>query len=814
MNHGHLGIALVSAAGLLLQLALTRVFSVTQWYHFAFMAVGLGLLGFGASGTALAVVPALLRSPLWTAAWSALAVVPAVALALAVLTLVPFDAYLLALQPRQLLYLAAQVTALILPFLGVGLAVGVLLAAFPERANTLYAASFLGAAWGAAAATVVLQLGGAGSMVAAAAVAAAGAGVLGAARPAPGAPSATRLAVAAALLAVAAAAGAVVLPPDLPLSPYKALNQLRRLPDARVEYTGRNAVSRVDVVRSPALRSAPGLSYLYPGAAPPLPGATVDGDGPRALPAAVDAAFTDYLPTAAAYRLTSGRVLVVGVSLEVLSALAHRASSVTVVEGNSLLVEAARRFGGEVLRPRGRGGVRVVTEAPRTYLRRSPGRFQVIQVPPPESFQVVASGTYSMAEHYLYTVEAFGDYMRRLAPGGVLVVSRWVQTPPSEEVRVWAAAVAALEEAGQPAADRLAALRSLNTLTVLVKPGGFTASDVAALRAFASARRFDITYAPGLPAALANRYHVLPVDMHREAFTALLDPQQRRTFLRRYAFEVGPIRDDRPFFFQFFRWSQVPQILAGLGRTWQPFGGGGYLVLLALLLVLGTLAAGLILAPLRLRPGGLPATSGPAAGRLPRAGVLAYFLALGFAYLFVEVPLLQQMVLLLGFPTYAVAAILAMLLVASGLGSLAGSRWRPAASVVLPLLAAAIVLVAWTLPRVLQAGLGLPAPARVAVIGTTVIPLGILMGMPFPAGIRFLGVHEAALVPWAWGINGCASVVGAVVAAILQLQWGFRAVLVLGGLVYLGAGLVAMAAGAGSVATAGPGGRRARTPGW
>ncbi len=812
-HHSNLGIALVSAAGLLLQLALTRVFSVSQWYHFAFMAVGLGLLGFGASGTALTVVPALLRSPLRTATWSALAVVPSVALALAVLTVVPFDAYLLPLQPRQFLYLAAQVTVLALPFLGVGLAVGTLLAAFPERANSLYAASFLGSAAGAAAAVAVLRLGGAGSMMAAAAVGAAGAAALAAARPAPHARPATRLAVAAALVGAAALAGVAAAPADLPLSPYKALSQLRRLPDARVEYTGRNAVSRVDVVRSSALRSAPGLSYLYPGAAPPLPGATVDGDGLRALPAAVDAEFTDYLPTAAAYRLASGRVLVVGVGVEVLSALAHNASRVTVVEGNPLLVEAAQRFAGEVLRPE-RDGVRIVTETPRTYLRRSLERFQVIQVPPQESFQVVASGTYSLAEHYLYTVEAFGDYLRRLAPGGVLVISRWIQTPPSEEVRVWVAAVAALEESGQPAADRLAALRSLNTLTILIKPGGFTAGDVAALRAFASARRFDITYAPGLPPALANRYHVLPVDLHREAFTALLDPQQRRTFLRRYAFEVGPIRDDRPFFFHFFRWSQVPQILAGLGRTWQPFGGGGYLVLLALLVVLSALAAGLILVPLHLRPGGLSPPSAPPGVRLPRTGIFAYFLALGFAYLFVEVPLLQQMVLLLGFPTYAVAAILAMLLVASGLGSLAGNRWGPPASRVLPLLAAAILLVAWILPRLLQASLGLPAAARVAVIGATVLPPGVMMGMPFPAGIRFLGRHDPALVPWAWGINGCASVVGAVVAAVLQLQWGFRTVLALGGLAYLGAGFVAAAAGAWPAATAGRGGRRARVPGW
>jgi len=829
MGWVHLGVALISAAGLLLQLALTRVFSVTQWYHFAFMAVGLGLLGFGASGTALAVIPALHRSPLRTAAWGGMAVVPAVAVALVALAVVPFDIYLLGLQPRQFAYLAAQVAALTLPFFAVGVAVGILLSALPERANSLYAASFLGAGAGAASALLVLPLGGVGSMIAASAAAAAGSAALWLAVPAArptrsGLAARIRPGLVTAVLAAALLAGGITLRVDLRLSPYKALSQLRRFPDARVEFTARNAVSRVDVVRSSALRSAPGLSYLFPGAAPPLPGATVDGDSVRALPARVDTAFTDFLPSAVGYRLIpsqspgsgplpqrtgSGRVLVVGIGVEVLSAVAHRASAVTVVEANPLVVEAARRFGGETLAPEPGGArtVRVVTENIRTYLRRTPERFDLIQIPPQESFQVVASGTYSLAEHYLYTVEAFRDYLRGLAPGGVLVVTRWAQTPPSEEIRAWAAAVTALEDNGRmPAGRRLAALRSLNTVTMLVKLDGFSAADVGALREFAISRRFDITSGPGVPAADANRYNVLPDDVLRRAFTALLDPRQRTTFLRGYTFAVGPIRDDRPFFFHFFRWRQVPQILANLGRTWQPFGGGGYLVLFALLVILSALGASLILAPLRARPRGqLPALSDPDADRVPRGSVFAYFTALGLGYLFVEVPLLQQMVLLLGFPTYAVAVILSMLLVASGMGSLAAPRPRPDARVLL-LLAVAIGVAAYGLPGILQAGLGLRTGARVAVIGGVVVPIALLMGMPFPAGIRLLGRREPALIPWAWGINGCASVVASVAAAILQLEWGFRAVLVLGGLAYLSAGAALRAMG-------GRAGRRAPTPG-
>ena len=224
-----------------------------------------------------------------------------------------------------------------------------------------------------------------------------------------------------------------------------------------------------------------------------------------------------------------------------------------------------------------------------------------------------------------------------------------------------------------------------------------------------------------------------------------------------------------------------------MGRTWQPFGGSGYLILWALLALVLVLSAALILAPLALRRDPRQADQNPAA---PRGRVFAYFGLLGIAFLFVEIPLIQRWILLLGHATYAFAAVVLSLLLFSGLGSLlTRAAWLPrrGAWVALVLMA---LLTPLLVVRLADAALGWPLWARAAVAVIGLAPLGVLMGLPFPRGVAWLEDRAPQLIPWAWAVNGAASVVASVLAAILALSSGFTVVLLLGAGCYAAAGIV------------------------
>jgi hypothetical protein len=825
-----LALFLLSAAVLAFEINLTRLFSVAQFSHFAFLVVSLALLGFGASGTALALFPHWGRSqPHCSLSRLALASGLSMVGAYILTNGLPFDSFTIAWDRRQVGLLALHLLALATPFFFGGMAVGLLLSLAPQVAGQTYAVNLAGSALGGLIALAApAWLGGEGVVVlsawlaASASLMATGDGRRrtddGHLSPVTRPLSPARYLAAGLLilglmdtgLRLSGRPSLALL--ELKLSPYKGLSYALQYPGAQIISQRWNAFSRVDVVKSGGVRSLPGLSYLSTQGPPPQHGLFVDGDdlSPIVLPGG-ETHFAGYMPAAIAFQLrpqAQALILEPRGGLDITVALALGARQVTAVEVNPLIVEAASSVYAD---PR----VHTIIESDRSLLRYSREHFDVIILSLTTSYHPIRSGAYSLAEDYRYTVEAFMDALERLTPEGLLVVTRWLQTPPSEELRAFALAVTALERQGGDPARQIIAFRGYNTATLLIKGSPFTPAEVDAVRAFADSRAFDLIVAPGLRPDEVNRYNTLPEPVYYQTFTALLAARPRDAWYAAYPFDVTPPTDDRPFFGQFFKWSQAPQVLAELGMTWQPFGGAGYFVLLALLGLVTVLAAALILLPL------VAARAGPGAegrnrtapGRRSSVYALTYFGLIGLAYLFVEIPLIQRFILFLGQPAYALAAVLFTLLLFSGLGSRIAHRVPQ--RLALTLVAVMALVLPWLLPGLFALSLGLPLGLRLAETIVVLAPLGLLMGMPFPLGIRWLeraGPSGAGLVAWAWGVNGAASVVSSVLAALLALSFGFSAVLVAGALCYGGAWLTVVVSSPPAPGRYAPAGQRPRPP--
>ena len=456
----------------------------------------------------------------------------------------------------------------------------------------------------------------------------------------------------------------------------------------------------------------------------------------------------------------------------------------------------------------------------RGFVAASSERYDLIQIALLDSFSAASAGLYALSESYLYTVQAFQDYLRHLNPGGMLAITRWVTLPPRDVLKLFATGVLAMENTGvtQPF-RRLMLIRGWKTATLLVKNGEFGDADIAALHSFCRARSFDVACYPGMQAAEANRYNVLERPYFFEAARALLSPG-RHTFWARYKFDVRPATDDKPYFFHFFKWRSLPEFLALKGRGGLPLLEWGYPVLIATLLQATLTAMALILFPLwvmtrrkRTAPASLllKATSRsnttPSVAALSGRRVAIYFVAIGFAFMFIGIAFIQKFVLLLSHPLYAVAVVLCAFLSLAGLGSrytqrLQGrealpagyaprprrntNRWSGAAAAIVAISVISVFYLL-VLPALFPLLIPLSDPARIVIAVLLVAPLAFAMGMPFPLGLSRVAAGAETLVPWAWGVNACTSVVAAVLATVLAIHLGFTAVVVIAVLLYLAA---------------------------
>lgn len=747
------------------EVGLTRLFSVQQFHHFAFMVVSLAVLGISASGLVLSLQP---EHPPLSIVSAAFAV--SVGLSYLVINQLPFDSYAIAWNQDQVWILLLYFTAAGLPFLFAGWAAGGSMAAAGEQAHLPYGAVFVGSGLGAPAALAAHSWGGASGAITVSAILGLGASLLFARN------RGQRVAASGAVLVLSAV---FMLRPawvQPTLSPYKALEQARRSVGAQLAGTQWDAVSRLDAVHGAGTHRFPGLSLRTGAQLPEQLGLYLDGSGP--LPVTRldpdSAAATDLasrFPTHLAYQLRPQRETLIvepGGGLEALIALGSGAETVIVPSDNALLIEALkvpyRSESGDLF---ARDSVHVETRASRGVLAEPDAMFGIVVLALSDPFRPVTSGAFSLQENYVLTVDAFQAGYRALGSDGLLVITRWLGTPPSESARAWATLLEALErDNAADVSDRLIAYRSMRTMTMVAARRPFNPQELQRTRRFLNRNGFDPVHLPDLDRSEVNQRNRLPEPVYYELFQDLL--RDRRATLASYDFELEPAKDGRPYFFHFFRWRQTPDVLQRLGRTMQPFGGSGYFVLLALLGLTILLAL-----PLVVVPAALLVSKGRSR---PDWNASLYFGGLGAGYLLVEVPLISWFGLLLDHPATALATVLFTIMLASGIGSWLSPRLSLRHT--LTALVILILLTTAALPWVVKVALPWPLPGRLAVAVAVLLPVGTLMGVPFAAGLRRLEQLRPGLIPWAWGVNGAISGVSGVLGALIAIDLSFSAVLI------------------------------------
>ena len=781
------GVVLLALAGLAYEILLTRLFAIIQWHHFAYMIISLALLGYGASGALLVFVRAR-----WSARPRLYFAINAISFGLlSVLVFlltqeVDFNPFELAWGWSQSLKLALVYFLLMLPFFFVANALGLALVAYRGQENRIYSADLLGA--GAGGLLIVgllflvppmqalLLVGLLGCM--------AGVGSFVQAR--------WRHAGMLLVLALLLGFGLTGINPPLKMSAYKDLAQAMQIGDMQQLQSQDTPLGQFHLTHSDKIpaRHAPGLGLASVTTLPPQYSLYFDGHANGAVTVfngdRDSIAFVAELTSAAAYQISDNpRVLVLGAGsgLPVLQATYHRAQSVDAVELHQPLIEMFSQYSWTDWAQSRQPRIRWHNQEPRSFIRHDDDRYDLIQLMLVDAYGAGAAGLHALEENYLYTTQAMTDYLRHLGDDGLLSLTRWYESPPRDSLRLIATAIDVLKEMGAEQPGRhLVVLRSWQTVTVIVAKQALKAEQLNRLRDFCQRHGFDLSYAADIQSAEVNRFNRSHQPFLYQGARAVLSDRVD-DWQDSYPFDISPVNDGRPYFFHSFRWAHLDRLLdqaAGLGKAQLEWG---YLVLWVTLAVAIAGSFLLIMLPLwfglRLQPDNKH-DDGPSRLRL-----FVYFTGLGLGFMFIEIAFIQYFILLLGHPLYSVAIVLTSFLLFAGVGSFVAQRWQYSGlRRVLLGIVIALPLYLLLLPLVFSLTLGWAEIPRLLLAVLLIAPLAFLMGVPFPAGLAKLSKLAPAYSPWAWGINGCASVTAVILAKLLAMAAGFAVVLACAMLVY------------------------------
>jgi hypothetical protein len=750
----YLGLGITTCATLVLELSLTRIFSVVFYYHFAFLAISIALFGLGAGGV----------FSYWVAArrGNLYAKLGALSLVNSLVVVASLSFVLSRTGDPGNFTIAAVYLVSALPFFLAGAIVSLAVSEAIQRIDRAYFFDLGGAAVGCLLLIPALNVfGGPNTVIAA--------GVLY------GAAAAIWFHQAGSERRRAASVLVSLMLVTLMVVNFKAnfidVHSAKGRPLPHESFVAWNSFSRIGVT------SQDNLIVIDADASTGI--AMKDWDNLSADDRRELASGGPGFPYAVR---PAAKALVIGAGggYDVARALSSGSRDITAVEINPIIADTLMKdkLVNQTHRLYLRPEVHLVVEDGRAFVRRSPDKYQVIQATLVDTWASTAAGAFALSENNLYTTDAFYDYLSHLTDDGFLAFTRWGFEPPRESLRLLSLAMEAFRRLDEPdpashvivAREDAARLNGWGAQdTVLISRRPFTTADVERARAALVAAKLDSVYMPG--------------DAPANAFGQILKSADPAAFSDSYPYDVKPVSDDRPFFF----YTVQPRDLWGYVAHANS-ASADYKINRAVPLLFGLIAVSLAATALTLL---LPRFL--LGARLPKdKGVIAflwYFLCLGAGYILIQVALIQKFVLLLGHPAYALTVIVFSMLVASGAGSYFSRRIvggdDERLQRVLAGVAVLIAILAFVAGPLTRAAAAWPLGAKIALTMLAIGPAAFLMGMPFPSGLRRLEEMHPPSVRWAWSLNAAASVLGSAGAIFLAIYTGLRATLLFGGALYL-----------------------------
>ena len=739
----NVAIGLISAAIIAFQLILMQILSYVQWYHFAYMIISIALLGFGAAGTFLTIFQQKLEKNYYTL-FPFLLIVTAILIPVVVgianSEAVRFDSLLIFQDSRHIGKLILTYFIFFLPFLTGALAIGMSFSKFADQIGKIYFSNLIGSGIGGIIAIFFMQWIIPEQQSFAVAILAFVGGIVSLPK---NKKKLIRIIVPLSTLIL------IILffyPPRLTPSEYKDISKTMLLPDAKVEYRKSTPHGFVEIVSSPVLRYAPGVSLAYRDSFPVRKVVFNNGNWMGCLlPQPLEANETnilDYTPQALPYHIDNIKnalIINAGTGENVLLALSHQVARITTNETNPEIFNILRQsFEGFYQ-------VQPYQTMPRTLLTPDTNKYDLIELPIIGSF-FGNSGLNAVEPRYELTIEALREMWNKLSEKGMISLSCWMDYPVRNAYRLLATISLLLDEndiAHPP--HHVVAIRSWCAITFLVKKSPFKRDEINKVRLFCEHRMFDPLVLPEKQEIERDKYNILQDTTFFTHIDQLLS-HKKETLIRQYPYRIHPTTDDRPFFFQFVRFKQIPQLISSIREKNFPFLDIGYVLIILTFVQIVLIAAIFILLPLSFRPW----------KSRNKKWVLMYFSGLGLAYMFLEMVFIQHFTFYFGEPTYAASATLGILLFASGLGSYYSgkSQNNKKMRLAIPLVIAAIlVLYAFVLSPILTATIGIALPLKITIAVVLLGTLGFFLGMPFPIGIDYLSGKNTDDIPWAWALN-------------------------------------------------------------